>query len=274
MATNTKKTRVDQIHDKNPKKKKGNTSSNKFSVVEAYKTIRTNLQFSLKKKTGNVIVVTSTLPRDGKSTVAANVAVAFAQIGVKVLVVDADMRKPRLNRFFNISAVPGLSNYLAGLAPLTDVIRETTYSNLQVIPSGILPPNPAELLSSMAFEDLINSLRNEYDLIIMDTPPANIVSDAMVATKYSDGVVIVVRHQVTTHPDVEKTIKSFEFVNARIIGIVLNAVDMTKLYGKKYGAYGKYKYNYGGYGDDEVGAAVSERLFESGSMKSRSDPEN
>jgi polysaccharide biosynthesis transport protein len=242
--------------------------------VEAYKTIRTNLQFSLKKKTGNVVVITSTLPRDGKSTVAANVGVAFAQIGVKVLVIDADMRKPRLNKFFNISAVPGLSNYLAELAPLSDVMRETSYSNLQVIPSGILPPNPAELLSSSAMEDLINSLRNEYDLILMDTPSANIVSDAMVATKYSDGVVIVVRHQVTTHPEVEKTIKSFEFVNARIMGIVLNAVDMTKMYGKKYGAYGKYKYTYGGYGEDEVGAAVSEKLFDNGSVKSRTGSGN
>lgn len=284
MANNDKQKRADKIAANTGKiSGRNDHSGNRFSVVEAYKTIRTNLQFSFKKKTGNVIVVTSTLPRDGKSTVVANVAVAFAQIGVKTLIIDADLRKPRINKFFNISAVPGLSNLLAGLSPLDYVIQKTSYTNLNVIPSGILPPNPAELISSTAMEELIDSLKGTYDLILIDTPPANIVSDAMAATKFADGVIIVVRHAVTTHPDIQKAVKSFEFVNAKIIGLILNAVDYAKIYGKRYGYYGKYssgsRYgaygsygSYGGYGraygGNDTAAEVNEKLFESSGLSS------
>ena len=232
-------------------------STNRFSVVESYKTLRTNLQFSMTKKGCNVIIITSTMPRDGKSTVAANIAVAFAQTDIKVLIIDCDMRKPRINKFFNIPAVPGLSNTLAGLCKAEAAIHSTEYKNLHIIPSGILPPNPAELLMSTPMEELMDALRLEYDLIILDTPPINIVSDALAVTKIADGVVLVVRHAVTSHPDVEKSIKSLEFVNAKILGIVLNAIDYSKIYGKrygsyyrngKYGTYGKGGETYGGYG--------------------------
>lgn len=229
-------------------------STNRFSVVESYKTLRTNLQFSMTKKGCNVVIITSTLPRDGKSTVAANIAVAFAQTDMRVLLIDADMRKPRLNKFFNIPAVPGLSNILAGLSPVPEGIHSSEFKNLHVIPSGILPPNPAELLMSGAMEDLIASMRLQYDLILLDTPPVNIVSDAVVVTKHADGVVLVVRHSVTTHPDIERAIKSLEFANAKILGIVLNAIDYAKVYGKRYvanyqksGKYGTY-YGKSGYG--------------------------
>lgn len=277
MADPTSKPRTDTIaHKSSTRSRKSTHSSNRFSVVEAYKTIRTNLQFSLTKKTGNTIIITSTLPRDGKSTVVANVGVAFAQIGVKTLIIDADLRKPRMNKFFNIPAVPGLSNHLAGLAPLSEVVQSTNYPNLHVIPSGILPPNPAELIASTAMDRLVESMKEQYDVILMDTPPANIVSDAVVATKFADGVILVVRHSVTTHPDVARAIKSFELVNAKIIGLVLNAVDYSKIYGKRYGSYGKYgKYSsygkygayggygsYGGYGNNDAASAISEKLFE------------
>ncbi|MHB8962492.1 MAG: CpsD/CapB family tyrosine-protein kinase [Saccharofermentanales bacterium] len=230
------------------KKKASAGAGNRFSVVEAYKTIRTNLQFSFKKKTGNVVVITSTLPRDGKSTVVANISVAFAQTGTKVLVIDCDMRKPRINKFFNIASTPGLSNVLAGLSPLADVIQTTSYPNLSIIASGILPPNPAELISGSVMEDLVEKLRGEFDVIVVDTPPVNIVSDAVVATKFADGVVIVARHVVTTHPELTKAIKSFEFVDAKIFGIILNAVDYSKIYGKRHGGYGQKAYGKNAYG--------------------------
>lgn len=246
MAEEIKDKRIDRDFNKK-KKHKSTGTGNRFSVVEAYKTIRTNLQFSFKKKTGNVVIITSTMPRDGKSTVVANVAVAFAQTGVKVLIVDCDMRKPRINKFFNIPSVPGLSNFLGGLSSLEEVVQSTDYNNLHIITAGILPPNPAELLSGAAMEELVTKLRDDYDIIVIDTPPVNIVSDAVVSTKFADGVVIVVRHAVTTHPDLAKAVKSFEFVDAKIFGIVLNAVDYAKMYGNRYG-YGKYGYSkYGGY---------------------------
>lgn len=248
--------RVDRVFNKKKRRKSGNGASsagNRFSVIESYKTIRTNLQFSMKRKGCNVIIVTSTMPRDGKSTVVANIAVAFSQTEKKVLVIDCDMRKPRINKFFNVPAVPGLSNVLGGLCSLKDAVQPTEYKNLSVISSGILPPNPAELLASKDMEDMVTALREEYDLIVMDSPPVNIVSDSVVITKVADGVVLVVRHAITTHPDIEKAIKSLEFVNAKIIGIILNAVDYDKIYGKRYGSYyGKKGYSgygsYGGYG--------------------------
>lgn len=228
-------------------------STNRFSIIEAYKTLRTNLQFSLTKKGCNIVIITSTLPRDGKSTVAANIAVAFAQTDIKVLIIDCDMRKPRINKFFNIASVPGLSNVLAGLSDVSTAIQKTDYSNLNVMASGILPPNPAELLMSTAMEEMIAGLRLDYDLIILDTPPINIVSDAIAITKIADGVVLVVRHAVTSHPDIERSIKSLEFVNAKIIGIVLNAVDYSKVSGKQYGYYSRGK-GYGGYGKGGYGS--------------------
>lgn len=244
-----KDSRTDQVYHK---KKKTPNSGNRFSVVEAYKTIRTNLQFSFTRKSGNVVIVSSTLPRDGKSTVVANIAVAFAQIGMKVLIIDSDMRKPRINKFFGVSATPGLSNTLAGLSSLHDVIQTTRYKNLHIIASGILPPNPAELIAGAAMERTLTDLRDEYDVILLDTPPVNIVSDAVIATKYADGVVIVARHAVTTHPDLSRAIKSFEFVNAKIFGIILNAVDYAKIYGKQYGSYGRKNYSGYAYGKNSA----------------------
>ncbi|MHB1484073.1 MAG: CpsD/CapB family tyrosine-protein kinase [Saccharofermentanales bacterium] len=250
-------TREDRIYNKHKKdkkdKKRSSTNSNRFNVAEAYKTIRTNLQFSLNKKKCNTIIITSTMPRDGKSTVTSNISVAFAQTGSRVLVIDCDMRNPRINKFFNILPMPGLSNLLVGLCSTDEAIQQTEYKNLSIITAGTIPPNPAELLNSTAMEDLLESLKTQFDLIVMDTPPINIVSDAVVVTKYSDGVILVVRHAVTTHPDIEKSIKSFEFANARILGIILNAVDYSKINGKHYGSYSRYKKydsygNYGSYG--------------------------
>jgi capsular exopolysaccharide synthesis family protein len=258
MAEQNTEVRNNRIFKKKKRRKSsGGMNSNKFSVIESYKTIRTNLQFSLKKKGGNVLLVTSTMPRDGKSTVVANIAVAFSQTDINVLIIDCDMRKPRVNKFFNVSAIPGLSNFLAGLCDINDAIQDTEYKNLSIISSGILPPNPAELLSSSEMEELMEDLRNKYDLIILDSPPVNIVSDAVVATKYTDGVVLIVRHALTTHPEIEKAVKSLEFANAKILGIILNAFDFSKLYGKRYGSYyragyrrkGYGKYGYGGYGN-------------------------
>ncbi len=261
MLKQTKKIKRKETHSKRKgDKRRASASSakgkadqslqdNRFSVIEAYKTIRTNLQFSFTKKQGNVVVVTSTFPKDGKSTVVANISVGFAQIGSKVLVIDADLRKPRLHQFFNVSQLPGLSNYLVGLSPLEEIIKTTEHENLHIIPAGVLPPNPAELVSAEGMGNLLARLKEEYDIILIDTPPANVVSDSLAMTQYSDGVVLVVRHGFTTHQDITKAIKNFEFVDAKILGIVLNAVDYSKMYSKRYAysQYGGYK-GYGKYG--------------------------
>jgi len=244
--------RKSRIFKKSKKSKRSHLNSvNKFSVIEAYKTLRTNIQFLMNNNSSTVISFTSPLPRDGKSTIVSNLGVAFAQANTRVIIVDCDMRNPRLNKFFNVNANPGLSNHLANLAELDEIIQPTEYEHLFVISSGRLPPNPAELLSSKGMLNLIEELRTRYDLILLDTAPVGIVSDACVTSKYSDGTVLVIKHLFSTTTMVEKCISSLKFVDAKIIGIVMNAVDYSKVYGKRYNKYGysyDYKYGYGYYG--------------------------
>ena len=225
----------------------GEPNSELFSTIEAYKTLRTNLQFTFKNQKGNVISITSALPHSGKSTIVANIAVAFAQAGYKVLIIDADLRKPRICKFFDLPLSPGLSNYIAGLTDFDNVVRSTKFDNLKVITSGQIPPNPAEILNSVKMEKLILKAREDYDVIFIDTPPVNLVTDAVVVTKYADGSILVVRHYVTTHNELAYAIKSFELVNAKVLGVILNAVDYQKSHGKSYRYYSKSAYYRGGY---------------------------
>jgi capsular exopolysaccharide synthesis family protein len=232
------------LKQKRSRQKKPTSAATKFSVVEAYKTLRTNLQFMMKNDRCNVISVTSTLPRDGKSTVVANLGVAFSQTENRVLIVDCDMRKPRINKFFDVAASPGLSNYLVKLTSLEKVIQKTSYPNLHVISSGTLPPNPAELLSGTEMLSFVEEIRDRFDLVILDAPPLSMVSDAYIMTKYSDGVLLVIKHAFTTYAMVDRCVKGLNLVNTKIWGIVMNDVDMKKIYGKRDGYYYKYGYNY------------------------------
>jgi len=263
MAINSKnQKRHSKIFTKGSRKKSSNLSSvNKFSVVEAYKTLRTNVQFLMNNSTSTVITFTSPLPRDGKSTVTSNLGVAFAQTSTKVVIVDCDMRNPRLNKFFNVNPSPGLSNYLANLVDLEEIFQPTEYENLHIVSSGRIPPNPAELLSSKGMIELIEILKSRFDLILLDTPPVGIVSDACVTSKYSDGTVLVIKHYSSTYAMVEKCLNSLKLVDAKVIGIVMNAVDYSKVYGKRYNKYGysyDYKYGYGYYGSYGKNPSIDE----------------
>jgi len=230
-------------------------NKNDHSVVEAYRTIRTNFIFAVSKKEKcNVVLFSSPLPRDGKSTTCVNLGVSLAQIGVKVLIIDCDMRKPRVHRFFKITNTPGLSNFLAGFNNLAEVLKKTEHENVSIIPSGIIPPNPAELLSGPAMTNLLSELETHFDYILIDAPPVNIVSDALLLSKICDGVILIVRQGVTPHPALAKSIKSLEMIDADILGLVLNEVNydygyMKYKYGKYYNRYG-YSYRYG-YGNDK-----------------------
>lgn len=220
-----------------------------FAIVESYKTIRTNLKFSLNKEGCRKIVITSALPRDGKSMVTVNLAVSLAQTNERVLIIDGDLRKARVHKFFGIKNIPGLTNLLGGFSELSEVIKPTDFKNLFIIPCGVVPPNPAELLASESMKNLISQLEKEFDYILIDSPPVNIVSDALTLTPIVDGVIVVTKQKVNTHPEMQRMINSLEFVGARIIGIILNGVDLreSRNYYKGYykGKYGyKYKYNY------------------------------
>ncbi len=207
----------------------------KFQVTESYKVARTNLSFSVLKEGCKKIVFTSSLTGEGKSTSSVNIAISLAQqVDVKVLLIDADLRKPKINHFFNLENTTGLTNYLGRMCELTDIIQPTEHSNLSVICSGITVPNPSEILASTAMADLLKILENDYDYIIMDTSPINIVIDALALARISDGVVIIVQAGVSTHPELVKTIETLERVGIKILGFILNGTKMETKENYKY----------------------------------------
>ncbi len=221
-----------------------------FSASEAYKLLRTKLQFSFAGDTAcPVIGVSSALVGEGKSLSAVNLAFAMAQLDKRVLLIDYDMRRPSLATKMQISKVPGLSNYLTGQATITDVVQPCggdVKEGFDVIASGRNPPNPIELISSDTMAQLLTALREEYDYILLDLPPVGEVSDALVAAKMADGILLVARQNYGTTVALTNAVQQFEFVESRILGIVLNAMtEQGGRYGYGY-RYGKKYYRYGG----------------------------
>lgn len=215
-----------------------------YRANEAFKRLRTNIQFS--GADVKVIAITSCVPNDGKSTVSFNLAVSFAEMGKKVLFIDADLRKSVLIGKYKISkAINGLAHYLSGMMGLEDVVYATNIENLHVVLSGPVPPDPAELLESRRFDELIKIVRTKYDYVIIDTPPLGSVVDAAVVASKSDGVALVVPAKEIKYHFAADIIDQIKKTGARFLGVVLNKVDMSgKSYYGKY--YGKYYGNYNG----------------------------
>lgn len=207
-----------------------------FSVVEAYKTIRTNLMFVLPNKSKKTLIVSSSLPGEGKSTTALNVGISFSQLEQRVLLIDGDMRNPTIYKKLKINNSKGLSSILVGFCELGEAVKNV-YPNFDVLTSGPLPPNPAELLGSDNMSELLEVLGEYYDYIIIDTPPINIVSDALILAPKTDGLIMVMKQNVTTHEQMKKALGSIEFANVKLLGTILNGV---KLESKQY----SYKYKY------------------------------
>ena len=214
------------ISEKNPKS----------VVAESIKILRTNLQFSNVDGNLKTIMITSSVPNEGKSFTTSNLAVAFAGLGKKVLVIDCDMRRGTQHRQFEIENDKGLSDLLIDTLPDYDkYIKNTNAENVFILPSGTVPPNPSELLSSKSFDDLLEYVKGKFDLVIFDLPPVTIVPDASVVASKVDKTVIVARVKVTPIEELEKTKKMLENVNASIAGVVLNGVKSSaKYYYNKY----------------------------------------
>ncbi len=218
-----------------------------FSATEAYKLLRTKIQFSFADdKKCHVIGVSSALLGEGKSITAANLAFSLSQLGKKILLIDGDMRRPSLANKLKVKKVPGLSNYLADKTPLEDIIQSTgkKFSDFEfdVIAAGHNPPNPVELLASAKMTDMLDTLRERYDYIIIDLTPVEEVSDALVAAKFVDGMVLVVSQNYCNRHSFVNSVNQFDFVDSRILGIVINRVVES---GRRY--YGKYGYKKGYY---------------------------
>lgn len=212
-----------------------------FLLQEAYKTLRTNIRFALQAEDCKKICITSSVSGEGKSITLLNLAISFAQAGHKVLLVDADMRRPALARLLVEKASPGLSNVLAGLESEEEAVRKELFPNLDIIFAGDVPPNPSELLGSERMGVFLHRMAQQYEYILVDTPPVNIVSDACIVANIVDGVLLLARQGRTRKDMVRKAVNQLELTGAKILGYVLNGIDDSK--SKSYGYYG-YGYAY------------------------------
>jgi protein-tyrosine kinase len=214
------------------KKKQKTLNSNERSLItffspraaisEQYRTIRTNIQFSSVDESIQTIMVTSSGPEEGKSTTVANLAVVFAQTGKKVLLIDADLRKPTVHYTFQVDNLSGLTNVLTKQSTMEEAVNETKVENLFVLTSGPIPPNPAELLGSKAMDELLVSSLETYDIVIFDTPPVLAVTDAQILANKCDGTILVVNSGKT---EIEPAVKSKELLlssKGKLLGVVLN----------------------------------------------------
>jgi capsular exopolysaccharide synthesis family protein len=195
---------------------------------EAFRTLRTNVIFSSAEEGARTLVVTSTGPREGKSLVAANLAVAIAQAGQRVLLVDGDLRKPKLHEIFRVGQEPGVSNVMVGGAKTSDAIVESSVEGLWLMAAGRIPPNPAELLGSQRFHELLTSLKAHFDWVILDTPPVMAVTDAALVAHRVTGVVFVIRADATSRHAAKRALDQLEQVGAKFVGGVLNRVDLRR----------------------------------------------
>ena len=233
-----------------------------FDVREAYRSLRTNVMFSLAAgEEGKIIGITSSESGEGKSTNAFNLALSMAETGKKILFVDCDLRLSVTARRTGLTASPGLSNVLVGMASLEDCIQAYENSGLEVITAGNFPPNPAELLGSSRMEQLCQFFRKRYDYIIADLPPVGMVADAIIMSKFFDGVILVVKEGYSRSDRIRAMVHDLDFVGARILGFLYVGSEEKKRrrYDRhnRYGRYEKYGYEYYGYDGYEKGNSMA-----------------
>lgn len=213
-----------------------------FQVTEAYKNLRTNLTFALSTKSNRIFAVSSSLASEGKSTVAANIAITLAQTDSKVLLMDCDLRKPVQHKIFKIkNNTKGLSTLMGGIHSFKEVVNEKVIPNLDVVTCGPIPPNPSEMLASDNMKVLLEELGRYYDYVILDTPPINIVTDALTLASNIAGILLIAKQGQSTYDALGEAIESIKLANGSLLGVVVSNVQVT---GGKYNYRYKYKYKY------------------------------
>jgi tyrosine-protein kinase Etk/Wzc len=226
----------------------------KSSSAEAFRGLRTAIHFSSLKRDCKVVMITSSFPGEGKTTIAANLALTFAQSGKRVILVDCDLRRPALHKIFDHSRNPGVTEVLAGDVPLAKALHTTGIEKIVLLTAGTIPPNPAELLSSTGMRELLTRLRANCDMVILDAPPVIPVTDAPLLTALTDLVVVVIESGRIPANAAKRMKELLQSVQAPVAGFVLN--DRTALYSDTYGYYGKgyygrRQYGYSYYGTDD-----------------------
>lgn len=216
------------------------SDKSKFAIVESYKAARSNIMFSLSADDDKLFAVTSYSKGEGKSTVSANLAISFSKMEKRVLLVDCDLRRPNIHNVFKVENTAGLSNIIGKMVDYEDVVHRNVLPNLDILPSGTIPPNPSELLCSSRFTDLIKKLYEEYDYIIFDTPPIGVVADALLLKDLVAGYVVVLRERSTTHGDIQNILDSMKLADAKILGFI----KVGCITGRKRGRKNYYYYQY------------------------------
>ncbi|WP_077307299.1 CpsD/CapB family tyrosine-protein kinase [Terribacillus halophilus] len=200
----------------------------KSPISEQYRTIRTNIEFASVDQELSILLVTSSGPSEGKSSTTANLGVVFAQQGKRVLLVDADLRKPTVHYTFKLDNRIGLSTVLVGEKTLEEAVKETDIPNLDILTCGPIPPNPSELLGSKSMKQMLHLAQETYDVIVFDTPPVLAVTDAQILANICDGSIIVARSEQTEYEAIQKAKELMEPAHAKLLGIVLNDVAQKK----------------------------------------------
>jgi capsular exopolysaccharide synthesis family protein len=215
----------------------------KFSIAEDYRTVRTSILFSHADSSPKTVCFTSTMPQEGKTATVSNLAISFAQLEGKVLLVDADLRKPRLHKVFRTRNMVGLSGYLTGNVSLDEILLKTSIENIWIIPSGPHPPNPAELLNSKRMKDMLAKVKDRFDTILIDTPPVLAVIDPVIVSSLADCTVLVIQAGKTTRRALAKAVDEVRKAKAEIVGVVFNEVKMGRQ-GRVSPFYHYYQYEY------------------------------
>ena len=217
------------------------SSDSKFAIVEGYKIARTNLVFSLTAINNNCVAVTSWSKGEGKSTATVNLAISFAKMNKRVLLIDTDLRRPNMHNLLKLENEHGVSDVVAGLGSFEEAVHRNVINYLDCLTSGAIPPNPSELIASQVFGDLLVKAKEEYDYVIMDTPPLGVVADTLLLKDYVAGYVMVVREKVTTHGDIENALQNIRLADSKVLGFLKVGCSVHKGGYKGY----KYRYNYG-----------------------------
>ena len=225
----------------------------KSPIAEAYRSIRTNIEFSNIDKNIKIITITSTQPNEGKSTVISNLAAAFANLENKrVLILDGDLRNPSVHKMFGVSNLNGITDILLGEKDVDKCLEKTKIKGLDILKVGKVPPNPSEMLQSNKMRNFIEVIKEYYDYVFIDAPPVGVVSDASIISQYSDGVILLVGSNETDIDAAKVSKERLENVGANILGVVLNKFESE---GSAYGYYGYY------YGNDEENKKEKRGLF-------------
>lgn len=216
-----------------------------FPYVESFNSLRTNLSFVTRANNAKTLVITSALPEEGKSTIAINLAITLAKDGNKVLLIDADLRKPSLQRYLRVrpGAIQGLTAVLTNQATTKEAIGYYEMLGIDLMMAGTRPPNPAELIALPKMKEMVQELEETYDYIIIDAPPAGVITDAAVLSRVADGVLFVVRQNFSTHQDVIKAKEQLTRVGAKIFGVILNNYNIER--DTKDASAAQYYYYYG-----------------------------